>query len=479
MEAGELLTFWRPLLASLAGIAGLLFLILVRRVNAFAALLVAALATGLAAGLAPGAVLEAVQNGFAGVLGFIAVIVGLGALLGVYLEASGGAAALARAIIGDRPPRAASIAMGVVGLVIAIPVFFDVGLILLFPLIHALALKSGRPALFYGLPLLAGLAAAHAFIPPTPGPVAVAQMLGADLGLVMVCGLVAGVPAMLIAGPAYAHFADRRGWLASGEGVGDGEGEREGPYNRASAEVLAADIPAQTGPTDTALARRAVLAIAVPVGLIILAALTALWGPGDGADEGSAGLGEWIAFIGHPFAALLIGCGLASWVLRPVDAAGRARLQDGLARAFEPTAVILLVTGAGGAFKQVLVDTGAGAMLAEGLLGFGLGPIVAGFLLAAMVRVAQGSATVAMLTAAGLAAPLALAAGLSAWDLAVMVIAIASGASVVSHVNDSGFWLVSRYFGISVGQTLASWTVASTLVGLTGFIIALILGAAV
>ncbi len=481
MEAGELLTFWRPLLASLAGIAGLLFLILVRRVNAFAALLVAALATGLAAGLAPGAVLEAVQNGFAGVLGFIAVIVGLGALLGVYLEASGGAAALARAIIGDRPPRAASIAMGVVGLVIAIPVFFDVGLILLFPLVHALALKSGRPALFYGLPLLAGLAAAHAFIPPTPGPVAVAQMLGADLGLVMVCGLAAGVPAMLIAGPAYAHFADRRGWLASGEGDGDDDedGEREGAYDRASAEVLAADVPAQMGPTDTALARRAVLAIAVPVGLIILAALTALWGPGDGAGEGSAGLGEWIAFIGHPFAALLIGCGLASWVLRPVDAAGRARLQDGLARAFEPTAVILLVTGAGGAFKQVLVDTGAGAMLAEGLLGFGLGPIVAGFLLAAMVRVAQGSATVAMLTAAGLAAPLALAAGLSAWDLAVMVIAIASGASVVSHVNDSGFWLVSRYFGISVGQTLASWTVASTLVGLTGFVIALILGAAV
>ncbi|NQZ46734.1 MAG: gluconate transporter, partial [Erythrobacter sp.] len=396
---------------------------------------------------------------------------------------SGGAAALARAIIGDRPPRAASIAMGVVGLVIAIPVFFDVGLILLFPLVHALALKSGRPALFYGLPLLAGLAAAHAFIPPTPGPVAVAQMLGADLGLVMVCGLAAGVPAMLIAGPAYAHFADRRGWLASGEGEGEGEregvGVGEGPYDRASAGVLAADIPAQMGPTDTALARRAVLAIAVPVGLIILAALTALWGPGDGAGEGSAGLGEWIAFIGHPFAALLIGCGLASWVLRPVDAAGRARLQDGLARAFEPTAVILLVTGAGGAFKQVLVDTGAGAMLAEGLLGFGLGPIVAGFLLAAMVRVAQGSATVAMLTAAGLAAPLALAAGLSAWDLAVMVIAIASGASVVSHVNDSGFWLVSRYFGISVGQTLASWTVASTLVGLTGFVIALILGAAV
>jgi len=445
VEFTDFLVAWRPLLATALGVAGLLFLILARQVNAFAALLVAALATGLAAGLAPDAVLESVQNGFAGVLGFIAVIVGLGALLGVYLEASGGAAALARSIVGNRKPGPAGVAMGFVGLVIAIPVFFDVGLILLFPLIRALARKASKAAMYFGLPLLAGLATAHAFIPPTPGPVAVAEILGVEIGLVIVCGLLAGIPAMLIAGPFYARFADDRGWL--------------GGSSDFVAEPLAERL-------DSGLAMRASAAIAVPIALIVVAAVSAQLGWDNRA----------IAFVGHPFVALLVGCGFAAWVLRPEDDESHARLKDGLGRALEPTAVILLVTGAGGAFKQVLVDTGAGAMMAEGFLAFGVGPIIAGFLLAGLVRVAQGSATVAMLTAAGLSAPLAVAAGLEGWDLARMVIAIAAGASIVSHVNDSGFWLVSRYFGLSAGETLRTWTIASTLVGVVGFTVVLLLG---
>jgi len=436
---------WRPLLAALIGIAGLLAMILIRRINAFAALLVAALATGLLAGLDPTAVLKSVQDGFAGVLGFIAVIVGLGALLGTYLEASGGAAALARAIVGRRSSRPASVAMGFVGLVVAIPVFFDVGLILLFPLIVALAQKAGKAPLYFGLPLLAGLATAHAFIPPTPGPVAVAEILGADLGLVILCGVLAGLPAMLIAGPVFAQYADRQGWLAMGA-IRPSE-EREIP-------------------SDDGLAIRACVAILVPIALIVTAALASQW-----AEP------HWlIRFLGHPFVALLIGCGLAAWVLRPQDEAGQANLKDGMARALEPTAVILLVTGAGGAFKQVLVDSGGGKLLAEQFLGLGFGPILAGFCVAALVRVAQGSATVAMLTAAGLCAPLAAAAGLQGWDVARMVIAIAAGASIVSHVNDSGFWLVSRYFGLTPGETLKSWTIASTLVGVVGLIVILLLG---
>jgi len=445
----ELAAHWQPLLATLVGVVGLLAMILVRRVNAFAALVVAALATGLLAGLEPLAVIQSVQNGFAGVLGFIAVIVGLGALLGTYLEASGGAAALARSIIADRPTGPATIAMGFVGLVIAIPVFFDVGLILLFPLVQALAKRAQRPALLFGLPLLVGLATAHAFIPPTPGPVAVSEILGAPLGLVIMCGLVAGLPAMLIAGPVYARMAEGKGWLA----VAGPDGEE----NAASDTTPAA---------SRELARRAALAIAAPIALIVAAALSQSFGV------------QWpvLDFLGHPFVALIIGCGLAALILRPTNEGERARLKDGLARAFEPTAVILLVTGAGGAFKQVLVDTGAGEMMATGLLNVGMGPIVAGFLLAVLVRVAQGSATVAMLTAAGLCAPLASAAGLGSWDLARMVIAIAAGASVVSHVNDSGFWLVSRYFGLTVGETLRTWTVSSTLVGLVGFVAVLLLG---
>lgn len=439
----------QPLIATLMGVAGLLFFILVRGVNAFAALLVAALATGLMAGMTPDGVIQSITSGMGGTLGFVAVIVGLGALMGTYLEASGGAAALARSLVSERSPTASSVAMGAVGLIVAIPVFFDVGLILLFSLVKALAKKVRKHSLYFGLPLLSGLATAHAFIPPTPGPVAVAEILSADLGLVIVAGLLAGVPAMLIAGPVFAHLADNRGWLPSFEAV-DAEEMQQ---------------------FDPVLARKAMAAILIPLILIVAAAIA----KSSGLEEGAAA--RMIAFAGHPFVALLLACGAAAILLRPIDGAGRARLSDALTRAFEPTAVILLLTGAGGAFKQVLVDAGAGKMMAAGLLDLGIAPLFAAFLLALIVRVAQGSATVAMLTAAGFVAPISAAAGIAGWDLALMTIAIAAGASMASHVNDSGFWLVSRYFGITEAETLKSWTISSTLVGLTGFVVVLLLAA--
>lgn len=437
---------YQPLLATLAGIVFLLAMILRWKVPPFVALLVAALVAGLLAGVPAGDVIASVQAGASGTLGFIALVVGLGALLSAFLEAGGGAQALAKAVIGNRSPGFARWAMGLVGIIISIPVFFDVGLILLFPLIRALARKAKRPMLLFGLPLLAGLAAGHAFIPPTPGPVAVAQILGADIGLVILCGLAAGIPAMLVAGPIYARWAERRGWLD------DVKSDR------------AAD-PAEEPLFDPGLALRALATVLAPIVLIVAAALT----------DAETQWGAILAFIGNPIVALIIACGLAAWFLRPSDQEGRDDLRDALGRAFEPTAAIILVTGAGGSFKQVLVDSGAGAMLAEQALAAGIVPIAAGFLLAGLTRVAQGSATVAMLTAAGLVAPIAQAAGLQGYDLALLVIAIASGASIVSHVNDSGFWLVSRYFQIDTAQTLRTWTVASTLVGVVGFIVALAL----
>lgn len=445
----ETLIEWRPLAATVLGVAALLAMILVRRINAFAALLVAAFGTGLLAGLAPDAVVASVTQGMGGVLGFIAVIVGLGALLGGYLEASGGAAALARSLVGSREPDRASMAMGVVGIAIAIPVFFDVGLVLLFPLVAALAHTSGRPALYFGLPLLAGLATAHAFVPPTPGPVAVAEILSAEIGLVILCGLAAGLPAMLVAGPLLTRALASRGALPEGQ-------------------LNLLEVRSETAAADPRLARRALASIGLPIILIVAGALA---GP-LGAPPAMRDAAE---FLGHPFVALIIACAVTAVLLAPRDQQERERRDDVLARALEPTAVILLVTGAGGAFKQVLVDTGAGAMLAESLLGLGIAPLFAGFLLALVVRVAQGSATVAMLTAAGLTAPVAAEAGLPPIDLALLTIAIASGASMASHVNDSGFWLVSRYFGLSSAETLRTWTLSSTLVGLTGFAVVLVL----
>lgn len=435
----------RPLLATIAGVAGVLFMIIGRRIPAFPALLVAALFTGLAAGLAPDAVIASVQKGMGGVLGFIAVIVGLGALLGAFLEAGGGAKAMALGIVEGKSSKFVVWAMGAVGILIAIPVFFDVGLILLIPLVQALSKRTGKASLLFGLPLLAGLATAHAFIPPTPGPIAVAEILGADLGLVIVFGLLAGIPAVIIAGPLYALFAEKRGWL-----------------NEFSLNTEDKDTSEIEG-FDKSLAWKALATILIPLFLIVIAAFIGI------ANLNETPIGQFIGFIGHPFVALLIACGLATYLLRPQNEIEQTRLKAALERAFEPTAVILLVTGAGGAFKQVLIDTGAGAAMANAATSMGIAPIVAGFVLAALVRVAQGSATVAMLTAAGLVAPIAMASGMTGYDLALMTISIAAGASVLSHVNDSGFWLVSKYFDLSVSETLRTWTVASTLVGVVGF----------
>lgn len=458
------LTDYRPIIATLAGVIALLVMILARQMPAFPALLVAALLTGLAAGLAPDRIIAAIQTGMGGVLGFIAVIVGLGALLSAFLEAGGGAQAMARLLVAGRSRNTTITGMGFVGLIIAIPVFFDVGLILLVPLVRALARRFTALPILFGLPLLAGLATAHAFIPPTPGPIAVAEILNADLGWVIVFGLAAGLPAMLIAGPVYTRLAERTGLMA---------GLQEGHTDNPPAELQSMASSREAPHGDRGLAVRALACIFVPLALIVLGTLASAGRAGNQGDL--IDLGAMMAFVGHPFVALLIACGLGAVLLRPRDAAARLRVREAVTKAFEPTAAILLVTGAGGAFKQILIDTGAGEQMAQGATALGLGPLVAGFLLAALVRIAQGSATVAMLTAAGLAAPMASAAGLGAADLALMTISIAAGASILSHVNDSGFWLVAKYFDLTTADALKTWTVSSTLVGTTGFVIALII----
>jgi len=444
----EILIAGRPLFATIAGVAALLILIMARRMPAFPALLIAAIFTGLAAGLDAEATFGAIQSGMGGVLGFIAIIVGLGALLGVYLDMSGGAVALAQTALHGRSDRTAQWAMGFVGILIAIPVFFDVGLILMFPLVMAFARRAKASPLLYGLPLLAGLAAGHAFIPPTPGPVAVAEILNADLGWVILFGGICAVPAVIFGGPLYARFATA---------------------GLPKLKDIDVDRSADSSANNTKLALGALAIILTPL-LLIMSAAMIDYTPLSGTPFERA-----LQLVGHPFSALLIACGLAWLLLRPTNTEDAARLSEGLSRAFEPTAAIILVTGAGGAFKQILIDTGAGAALAEIAVSSSIPPLMAGFVLAALIRVAQGSATVSMLTAAGLIAPLTLEMGLGPLDLALLTIAIAAGATVLSHVNDSGFWLVSKYFDLTPKQTLKTWTISSTLVGGIGFITVLLI----
>lgn len=447
----EFVTTYQPVLATLAGIAALLILILRLKMNAFAALLLVAILSAVAAGMSPDGALATVSQGMGGVLGFIAPVIGLGALFGIILEASGGIQTLAKAAERLGNHKRQKWAMGVLGVIAATPVFFDVALIILIPFIAGLTKKSGKVALYFGLPLCAGLAVGHAFIPPTPGPIAIAELIGANLGWVLVFGSLTGLVSMAVAGPILTGFLDRRNALP----VGD---------------LKLSDFFSHAAPTTVQTPMRfqtALGLILLPLILIVAGTLSKLWLP-QGLIQ------DVFSLVGHPFSALLIASG-ACWVCARRAGVQSATIQSAMSRAFEPTGVVILVTGAGGAFKQVLVDTGAGEQIANGVLSIGLAPILMAFVLALIIRAAQGSATVAMITAAGLIAPILTTLDLSDPQLALITIAIAAGASGVSYVNDSGFWLVSRLFGLSEKDTLRTWTVSTTLIAVTGLICTMIL----
>ncbi|MEO0466470.1 MAG: gluconate:H+ symporter [Pseudomonadota bacterium] len=444
----ELITEHRAVIATLAGVAALLVLILRAKLNAFVALMAVAIFCALAAGLAPQQAYETVTRGMGGTLGFIAPVIGLGAVFGAILDASGGVKALARGIGRAGNANRQSWMMGGLGLTAATPVFFDVALIVLMPFIRGLARQAGRVPLFFGLPLCAGLAAGHAFIPPTPGPIAIAELIGADLGWVILFGAIIGMISVAAAGPVFVQLLQR--WKALPSGVAS-----------ETADVAPSEPPRVSFAVAAGL-------IALPLALILAGTLATALLPKSVARD-------ILAIVGHPFSALIVASGFVYLVLRPRTPDDSARMQTALSRAFEPTGAVILVTGAGGAFKQVLVDTGAGADLANAVLGFGLTPVLAGFALALLVRVAQGSATVAMITAAGLAAPITAVADPSAPQLGLITIAIAAGATGFSHVNDSGFWLVNRLFGLTEAETLRTWTLSTGIIALTGLAMACLL----
>ncbi len=436
-----------PILATVLSIAFLLLLILKFRIPAFLALLLAAIATGLGSGLEAAAVLEAIKNGMGGTLGFVATVVGLGAMFGALLENAGGAQAIAQFLIRRQGVERAPAAMAFTGFIIAIPVFFDVAFIILIPVLYALRKRTGQSLLRFALPLLAGLAATHAFIPPTPGPIAVAEIIGADLGWVILLGLITGVPAVAISG------------LWFGKRVA----QRIDPQ---PPELAEQEQPGPLPPVGLIFA-----IIGTPIVLILLNTLA----EAGGLPLPQAAL-KVIQFLGHPFSALLLANLLVWYFLGLRRGYSSNTLLKVTTQSMSTAGAIILLTGAGGAFKQMLVESGAGRQIAESMTAAGLPIIAFAFLAAALVRVAQGSATVAMITGASLTAPLLTAsAGLSPGQLGAVVIAIASGGTLLSHVNDSGFWLVQSYLGMSEKQTFRSWTLLTALLGLSGFALACLL----
>lgn len=426
-------------IAFASGIAILLFLILKVRLQAFIALLISALVSGLLAGMSPADLMETLQKGMGSTLGFVATVVGLGAMFGAILEQAGGTMAVSQFLLDKMGEKRSPLALMLSGLIIAIPVFFDVAFIILVPVIYALQRKTKKSLLLYALPLLSGLAIAHAFIPPTPGPVVVADMLQADLGWVIVLGILVAVPTALISGLWFGRWISKRIQVESPP-----------------------EIKTQNDKKVTSFFSVAWI-IALPIVLIVVQSVLKNWGNANSL---------WVRIfelIGHPFSALILANLLAWYFLGIKKNFTKKQLHEITSKSLMPAGAIILLTGAGGVFKQVLTDTGAGNALATSLQNVGFPVLLFAFLAALTVRVIQGSATVSMITSAGLVAAMISPTDFTAIQLACIVLAIASGASMLSHVNDSGFWLVSQYLKIDERQTFRTWTVMTTLLGLTGF----------
>ncbi len=426
----------------------MLFLVIKLKLHAFVTLLLVSMGVGILAGMPLSKVIGSISTGMGETLGFVAIVVGLGAIFGKMLEISGGAEVLARTMIERLGLRRAQWAMAFTGFLVAIPVFFDVGFIILVPVVYGLSKKTGRSTLFYGLPLLAGLAVTHSFIPPTPGPIAIAYLLDAPLGWVILWGTIIGLPTVLISGPLWAQHIGTKIQVMPPEYMAS---------DSAKSETSAGSLPG--------------FGLVVSLILIPLLLIVANTVSGVILPEGSS-IRNVLTFLGHPFVALSIAVLLTFYTLGSRRGISRQNIQEIATRSLSPAGLIILVTGAGGVFKQVLIDSGVGDVLAQIVQRSPFSPIVVAFLIAAAVRVAVGSATVAMITTAGIIAPIVAPLDLSDSHRGLLVITIAAGATVLSHVNDSGFWLVNRYFGLTEKQTLKSWTVMETIIGLCGFALA-------
>jgi GntP family gluconate:H+ symporter len=437
-----------PLLGIAAGAIALLLLLIIHfRLHAFVALILVSVLTALATGIPVSGVVPTLLDGFGGTLANVALLVGLGVMIGRMLEITGGAAVLAGALIRLFGEKRAPLALGVASLLFGFPIFFDVGLIVMLPIVFSVARRVGGSVLMYALPTAGAFAVMHAFVPPHPGPVTAAVEVGADMGLTLLVGLVLAIPTWYVSSYLFGLWAGKRFELPVPDDImADGTVTHENPPHLVTVlGLLLLPMLLIFGNTGTATL--------VATGAV---AEDALWA-------------QVLMLLGQTPIALLVTL-LAAMIVLGGGRFSRTRVEEIVGGALGPVCAIILITGAGGMFGGVLRTSGIGEALAGTLEETGLPVIVAAFVIALALRVAQGSATVALTTAAGLIAPAVQASdGLSALDLSLVVVAIACGATALSHVNDSGFWLVGRFLNMDVKTTLKTWTVMETLIGFVGF----------
>ncbi|MFI0987495.1 GntP family permease [Streptomyces exfoliatus] len=435
-------------IAVLAGIAVIVLLITKFKLHAFLALTIGSLALGAFAGAPLADTIKSFTTGLGATVAGVGVLIALGAILGKLLADSGGADQIVDTILARASGRAMPWAMVLIASVIGLPLFFEVGIVLLIPVVLMVAKRGNYSLMRIGVPALAGLSVMHGLIPPHPGPLVAIDAVGANLGVTLALGLVVAIPTVIIASPVFSRYAAR--WV----------------------DIPAPEHMIPTRPSEDLEKRPGfgvtVATVLLPVVLMLVKALVDIV-----VDDPENSVQKVTDVIGSPLIALLTAVIVALFTLGRAAGFTKERLSSTVEKSLAPIAGVLLIVGAGGGFKQTLIDIGVGQMILDFSENWSIPALLLAWLIAVAIRLATGSATVATISAAGLVAP--LAEGMSTGETALLVLAIGAGSLFFSHVNDAGFWLVKEYFGMSVGQTIKTWSVMETIISVVGIVFVLLL----
>ncbi|HDV6084259.1 TPA: gluconate permease [Staphylococcus pseudintermedius] len=441
-----------PLLSVAIAIIVLLILIMKLQLNTFVALVITAMVTGILLGMPFDKIVATIETGMGGTLGHIALIFGLGAMLGKLLADGGGATQIADTLIAKLGKKYVQWAMVIASFIIGIALFFEVGLVLLIPLVFTIAKRMNVSQLKIGMPMVTALSVTHGFLPPHPGPVVIAKELGANIGEVLLYGFIVAIPVTIIAGPVFAKIVPRLTPTAF---------QREGDISSLGATKSFKDeeLPSFGLSTFTAL---------LPVLLMLFATLWQLISGHEGKAHNT--LESMIYFIGSAGTAMLIAVVFAVFSMGIRRGIPTKQVMNTLTQAIYPIGMMLLIIGAGGAFKQVLIDGGVGGAIEKIFTDVNISPILLAWLVAAILRLALGSATVAAISTTGIVLPLLQTADV---NLALVALAIGAGSIFCSHVNDAGFWMFKEYFGLTVKETFLTWSLIETIISVSGLVFVL------
>lgn len=428
------------IIAAIIGIAAIVLLIAVVKIHPFLSLMIGSFVMAVCAGVPFDESWDSFTSGVGSTVSNVGLLIALGSIVGTLLFASGGADVIVDTIMSKTPLQMLPWAMALIAFVVGIPMFFEVGVVILIPVVLFAARRAKMPVVLLGIPALAGLSTLHAFVPPHPGPLVAISALNANLGVTLGLGLLVAIPTVIISGPLMGRLMAKWVPIQAPEQEAEKDAKKDASQRPSFAQALTV--------------------ILLPVVLMLAASVVDLTG------QAKTLWGRVIVFIGTPLTALFITAVVAMILLGFMQHRTREFINGEVGKSFGSVAGILLIVGAGGGFKQTLVDSGIGDVIANGITESAINPLFAGWLVAVLIRLATGSATVATVTASGIMVP--LAAGMSPTHLALLVLAIGAGSVFFSHLNDAGFWLVKEYFGMSVSQTIKTWSLMETMVSVVG-----------